>query len=98
MSPRTKIVCTIGPSVSSFEKIVALIKAGMSVARLNFSHGSYEEHGQRIDLLKKARQELKCPLAIMLDTQGPEIRIGKTADNALPVSPGLQLRLVRDGD
>lgn len=74
---RTKIVCTIGPSVASLEKMIALMEAGMNVARLNFSHGAHAEHQKNIELLKKARETVGRPLAIMLDTQGPELRLGK---------------------
>lgn len=80
MHRRTKIICTIGPAVDSFEKMLELIDAGMNVARLNFSHGTHAEHQTRIDLLKKAREMKKKPLAIMLDTKGPEIRVGQIKD------------------
>lgn len=73
---RTKIICTLGPATNSYEKIVQLIDAGMNVARINMSHGSYEAHQKTIEHLKKARKEKKIPLAIMLDTKGPEIRVG----------------------
>ena len=74
---KTKIICTLGPAVDSEEKLLGLIKAGMNVARLNFSHGDYEEQGNRIELFKKAREESGYPVAMLLDTKGPEIRIGK---------------------
>ena len=74
---KTKIVCTLGPSSSSYEQIVRLMKAGMNIARLNFSHGTHSEHKEVIDRLKKARKELSQPLAIMLDNKGPEVRIGE---------------------
>ena len=77
MHRRTKIVCTIGPAVSSEEKIDQLISAGMNVARLNFSHGAHEDHAKTIATLKKLRKKREIPLAIMLDTKGPEIRVGK---------------------
>jgi len=73
---KTKIVCTIGPSTSSYEKIVDLMKTGMNIARLNFSHGDHLGHLEVIKHLKKAREELNQPLAIMLDNKGPEVRIG----------------------
>ncbi len=76
MPTRTKIICTIGPAVNTLEKILALIDAGMNVARLNFSHGTHTEHQKMIHLLKRAREQRKVPLAIMLDTKGPEIRLG----------------------
>lgn len=85
MLRKTKIICTIGPSVRSYEKILQLIDAGMNVARLNFSHGSPQEHQETIEMLKKARKEKAVPLAIMLDTKGPEIRLGVIKDNYLEV-------------
>ena len=72
---RTKIVCTLGPATDNYATIKKLIKAGMNVARLNMSHGSHEEHAKRIELVKKAREELAMPVAIMADTKGPEIRV-----------------------
>lgn len=78
----------MGPAVTSKEKILQLIDAGMNVARLNFSHGTYEEHYQVVDLLKEARQEKGVPLAIMVDTKGPEIRVGTIQGGELPLSAG----------
>lgn len=72
---KTKIVCTIGPACSDEETLTQMCLAGMNVARLNFSHGTHEEHKQKIDLIKKVRQKLNMPIAIMLDTKGPEYRI-----------------------
>ena len=72
---KTKIVCTIGPASESEEILTAMCRAGMNTARLNFSHGSHEEHRARIETIKKVRAELDMPLAIMLDTKGPEFRI-----------------------
>ncbi|WP_352407836.1 pyruvate kinase [Acetoanaerobium noterae] len=74
---KTKIVCTIGPASESIDTLKELIKTGLNVCRLNFSHGNYEEHGKRIDNIKTARNEMKLPIAILLDTKGPEIRTGK---------------------
>ncbi|WP_138495456.1 pyruvate kinase [Paenibacillus pinistramenti] len=76
---KTKIVCTIGPSSESLENTKKLIMAGMNVARLNFSHGDFEEHGNRIKNIRQASQELGKSVAILLDTKGPEIRTGKLA-------------------
>ncbi|WP_018756080.1 pyruvate kinase [Paenibacillus terrigena] len=76
---KTKIVCTIGPSSESLENTKKLILAGMNVARLNFSHGDFEEHGNRIKTIRQACQELNKTVAILLDTKGPEIRTGKLA-------------------
>ncbi len=94
MHTRTKIVCTIGPAVASFDTMVELIGAGMSVARLNFSHGTEEEHIQNVNNLKKAREKTGKPLAIMLDTKGPEIRVGKVDGDAMPLQPKQRVRLV----
>ncbi|MFL1671539.1 pyruvate kinase [Paenibacillus dendritiformis] len=76
---KTKIVCTIGPSSESLENIKKLIMAGMNVARLNFSHGDFDEHGNRIKNIRQACSELNKTVAILLDTKGPEIRTGKLA-------------------
>lgn len=72
---KTKIVCTIGPASSTEETFAAMCRAGMNVARLNFSHGTHEEHQQKLDMIHKVRRELALPIAIMLDTKGPEYRI-----------------------
>lgn len=81
---RTKIVCTIGPSSESEEVLEQLINEGMSVARLNFSHGSIPEHKIKIDRIKKVRDKLQRPVAIMFDTKGPEIRLGNLKDDMEP--------------
>ena len=73
---KTKIVCTLGPASNSYNQILALIKAGMNVARINMSHGDLSAHKEVVDNIKKARQKLNMPCAIMIDTRGPEIRIG----------------------
>ena len=73
---KTKIICTIGPASEKPEVLRQLMESGMDVARENFSHGSHEEHKRRIDLIKKLREELGKPVAILLDTKGPEIRLG----------------------
>ena len=74
---RTKIVCTLGPATDTKETIRELVLNGMNVARLNFSHGTHEEHAGRIQLVKEVRKELGIPVALMLDTKGPEIRTGE---------------------
>ena len=74
MKRRTKIVCTIGPATDSEEMMSRLMDAGMNVCRLNMSHGSYEEQAARISMIKKLRAEKNLPIAIMLDTKGPEVR------------------------
>ncbi len=77
---KTKIICTIGPSSENKEILTKLCQAGMNVARLNFSHGTHEEQQNKINLIKEVREELDLPIAIMLDTKGPEYRI-KTFEN-----------------
>ena len=77
---KTKIVCTIGPSCENPETLEKMCKAGMNVARLNFSHGTHEQHLQKIELVKAVREKLDLPIAILLDTKGPEYRI-KTFEN-----------------
>ena len=77
---KTKIVCTIGPACSDENALTEMCRAGMNVARLNFSHGTHEEHLEKIALIKKVRKKLNYPIAIMLDTKGPEYRI-KTFKN-----------------
>lgn len=77
---KTKIVCTIGPASESEEVLTEMCIAGMNVARLNFSHGTHEEHQFKINTIKKVREKLGLPIAIMLDTKGPEYRI-KTFEN-----------------
>ena len=87
---KTRIVCTLGPSVASKEKMINLLDSGMNVARLNFSHGDHAYHKQLIDHLRAAlkdRPDLSCP--IMLDTKGPEIRTGVLVD-------GKPILLVKD--
>ena len=85
---KTKIVCTLGPATDSKEIIKGLCKAGMNVARLNFSHGTYEDHQKRIDLVKSVRSELNLPIAIMLDTKGPEYRIKTFENGKISLSDG----------
>jgi pyruvate kinase len=74
--PRTKIVCTIGPASSEREAVCSLVKAGMNVARLNFSHGTHDQHAARIETIRSVAAELNIPLALLGDLQGPRIRIG----------------------
>ena len=90
---KTKIVCTIGPASESEEVLEGLIKNGLNVARLNFSHGSYEEHKKRIDTIKKVRNKLDLPIGIMLDTKGPEIRTGKFKGGSVDLEEGQEFVL-----
>ena len=85
---KTKIVCTIGPASESEEILKGLCNAGMNVARLNFSHSTYDEHSRRIETIKKVRAELGMPIAIMLDTKGPEYRIKTFQSGKITLSDG----------
>jgi len=96
MTTRTKIVCTMGPSVNSLEMIIQLIEAGMNVARLNFSHGTKEEHERVINFLKEARKKTGKPLAIMLDTKGPEIRLGSVKGSEITLKAKDRWLLVKE--
>lgn len=90
---RTKIVCTIGPASESPQKVSELLAAGMNVARLNFSHGTHEEHGARIAVLKEEAGKAGKHLAILLDTKGPEIRTGMVPENGVNLENGTQFLL-----
>lgn len=85
---KTKIVCTIGPASESIEKLTKLMEAGMNVARLNFSHGNYEEHGARIKNIREAAETAGKNIAILLDTKGPEIRTHNMKDGAIELVAG----------
>ena len=85
---KTKIICTIGPASENKETLTQMVKAGMNVARLNFSHGTYPEHQKKIDLIKEVRSELGVPLGIMLDTKGPEYRIRTFQNGKITVREG----------
>lgn len=88
---KTKIVCTIGPASESVETLVELIEAGMNVARLNFSHGDHDEHGQRILNIREASRQTGKSVAILLDTKGPEIRTGNMATDKVYLEKGNKL-------
>ena len=85
---KTKIICTIGPASENAETLKQMCLAGMNVARLNFSHGTYEEQQRKIDLIKQVREELNLPIAIMLDTKGPEYRIRTFRDGKITLKEG----------
>ncbi len=85
---KTKIVCTIGPASSDAAVFEAMCRAGLNVARLNFSHGTHAEHQEKIDMIKSVREKLKLPIAIMLDTKGPEYRIGTFANGRITLKEG----------
>ena len=85
---KTKIICTIGPASENEEVLSKMFAAGMNVARLNFSHGSHEEHKKKVDLIKRVREKMNLPVAIMLDTKGPEYRIRSFKDGKVTLNEG----------
>jgi pyruvate kinase len=93
---KTKIICTIGPASESEEMITALIKNGMNVARLNFSHGDFSEYGMRIERIRLISKELNTPVAILLDTKGPEIRIKSFSKDKVNLVHGNSFTLKND--
>ena len=95
---RTKIITTIGPASEDIVIMKKLFDAGMTTIRLNFSHGNYEEHGNRIKNAKKIMLETGLPISIMLDTKGPEIRIGKVKDGSLKIEENVIIKIFTDID
>ena len=95
--PRTKIVCTLGPATATREAIRALVEAGMNVARLNFSHGTHEEHADRIAMVRAVARECRRPVALLGDLQGPRIRIGEL-QHEYTLHPGDDIVLVHEGN
>lgn len=93
---KTKIICTIGPSSENEETLTQMCLAGMNVARLNFSHGTHEEHTKKIELIKQVRQKLGLPIAIMLDTKGPEYRIRTFAGGKATITDGSTFTFTTD--
>lgn len=90
---KTKIICTMGPATDDVNVLESLIKEGMDVARLNFSHGDHEEQGRRISAIKESRAKLNRPVAILLDTKGPEIRVGNFDGNKVYIETDTEFTL-----
>ncbi|KAI4453048.1 pyruvate kinase [Holotrichia oblita] len=93
---KTKIVCTLGPAVDNDDVLKELIQAGMNVARFNFSHANHEDHLVRLKRLKKLRNECDVPVAALLDTKGPEIRLGNFKDERIMLKPGQKFTLTTE--
>ena len=91
---KTKIICTLGPASTTYDQIKKMALAGMNVARINMSHGLYEEHQVKIDTVKKVRRSLGMPIPIMIDTKGPEIRIGTFKNGQIEVHEGMPFNFV----
>ncbi|MDE6636002.1 MAG: pyruvate kinase, partial [Lachnospiraceae bacterium] len=85
---KTKVICTIGPACEDVDILSEMCQSGMNVARLNFSHGTHSEHQRKISLIKETREKLKLPIAIMLDTKGPEYRIKTFEDGKIHLNDG----------
>ena len=93
---KTKIICTIGPASTNEETLSKMFEAGMNVARINFSHGDHAEQQVKIDLIKKVREKMNLPIAIMLDTKGPEYRIKTFKDKKVVVKDGDKVYILGD--
>ena len=93
---KTKIVCTIGPATDSLEMMEALLRAGMNVARLNFSHGDFASHGETIKKLREASEKTGKRLAIMADLPGPKMRIGELKEEPIELQNGAQFILTTE--
>jgi len=93
---KTKIICTLGPASSSEEVIEKMLLAGMNVARFNFSHGTHEYHKKSIETFRRVRDRLKIPAAVLLDTKGPEIRVGEVENNGAELKRGQTFTLTSE--
>ena len=93
---KTKIICTIGPASMDEEVLTQMCLAGMNVARMNFSHGTHEEQAKKMDLVKKVRQKLNLPIAILLDTKGPEYRIRTFKEEKVQIETGAEFTFTID--
>lgn len=94
LTHRTKVVATIGPASNSPEVIRQLMQTGMAVARLNFSHGSYEDHAKTVKLLREIAEELDSPITLLQDLQGPKVRVGQLPDGAIALEEGSKIAIV----
>ena len=93
---KTKIICTIGPACDNEKTLTEMCRMGMNVARLNFSHGTHKDHKEKIELIKSVREKLELPIAIMLDTKGPEYRIKTFEDGKITLSDGDKFTFTTD--
>lgn len=93
---KTKIICTLGPSTDKGEVLKQLMSEGMNVARFNFSHGTHEEQGERLKQVRNMREELNLPVATLLDTKGPEIRLRDIKDGKTQLEAGQKFTLTTE--
>ena len=98
LTHRTKIVATIGPASSSPEMLKPMLQAGINLARLNFSHGSYQEHARMVSLLRSVSQELDLPIILIQDLQGATIRVGQLPKGEVTLTVGAKLVIVNQGE
>ncbi|HPU24303.1 MAG TPA: pyruvate kinase, partial [Candidatus Kapabacteria bacterium] len=96
MSRRTKIICTIGPATADVEKLVELIQNGMEIARLNFSHGTHQQHQEMFANIRRAEEISGKPIAVMQDLQGPKIRTRNVRNGIVFLSPGSEFIITAD--
>ncbi|MCK9357546.1 MAG: pyruvate kinase, partial [Dehalococcoidia bacterium] len=96
MQRKTKIICTLGPASESYPVIEKLARAGMDIARLNFSHGTYDEHAARIEYVRRASAAVGRPLAVLQDLPGPKIRTGKLRSEKVWLQEGTQITLTTE--
>ncbi len=96
MGKKTKIVCTLGPATDKEDILEKMLSMGMNVARFNFSHGRQEEHGCRMQLVRKAAKAMGLQVALLLDTKGPEMRIGRFTEQKVKLTEGQKFILTAD--
>lgn len=96
MFKKTKIICTVGPSTDKPGVLEAMIEAGMNVARFNFSHGTHEDHAKRISMVREASRKVGKPIALLLDTKGPEMRLGKFKEGKVLLTEGQKFILTAE--
>lgn len=94
---RTKVVCTLGPASSSYDTVLAMVRGGMDLARINMSHGSREDHRRSIENVRKAAAEVDRPVAVLVDLAGPKIRVGELAE-PIELEPGQTVVMAPDGE
>src|SRR5690606_6962883 len=98
---KAKIIATLGPATSSYEEIKALFEAGADVFRLNFSHGTHQDHKARFDIIRTLEKEVRRPTGILMDLQGPKLRVGKIQGGEVRLERGAPFRLdlgTQEGD
>src|SRR5947208_293108 len=93
---RTRMLCTLGPASNTPEKVEALVRAGADVFRLNFSHGSHDDHARVYEIIRAVEKVVDRPLGILADLQGPKFRLGTFSAGSIKLTPGQKIRLDQD--